>query len=163
MFLGDGRERERWEEMREIIMRNWDLSECRMQVNTPFLIQQVLLVIRRIITPVRGLLNPITQVVPGYIISAPIFHIVPICIPDVSFSTIIAEHNVQSSLSISPCHDHQLTLCTAYTKYSIHPRLSVFPSFSQLRVDLWMKLQYSGMPPYMMDRYQPGLHESSQL
>ena len=35
-------------------------------------------------------------------------------------STIIAEHNVMSSLSISLCHDLELTPSTAYTKYSIH-------------------------------------------
>ena len=34
-------------------------------------------------------------------------------------STIIGEHNVKSSLSISPCHDHELTLSTAYGEYSI--------------------------------------------
>jgi len=45
-------------------------------------------------------------------------------------STIIAEHNVKSSLSISPCHDHELAPSIAYTEYSIHPRLFVFRSFS---------------------------------
>jgi len=35
-------------------------------------------------------------------------------------SIIITEHKVKSSLSISPCHDHELTLSTAYTEYSIH-------------------------------------------
>jgi hypothetical protein len=45
---------------------------------------------------------------------------VPIFIPHLSFSTIIAEHKVKSSLPISPCHDHELTLSTAYTEYSIH-------------------------------------------
>ena len=35
-------------------------------------------------------------------------------------STIIAKHKVMSSLSISLCHDHELTLSTAYTEYSIH-------------------------------------------
>jgi len=35
-------------------------------------------------------------------------------------STIIAEYNVKSSLSISPCHDHELIPSTAYTEYSIH-------------------------------------------
>jgi hypothetical protein len=30
------------------------------------------------------------------------------------------EHKVESSLSISPCHNHELTLSAAYTKYSIH-------------------------------------------
>jgi len=64
-------------------------------------------------------------------------------------STIIAEHKVKSSLSISPCHDHELTPSTsihrvqhtpstAYTKYSIHLRLFVFPSFTWLPVDPWM-------------------------
>jgi len=45
---------------------------------------------------------------------------VPIFIPHLSFSTIIAEHKVKPSLSISPCHDHVLTLSTVYTEYSIH-------------------------------------------
>jgi len=35
-------------------------------------------------------------------------------------STIIAEHKVKLSLSISLCHDHELTMSTAYTEYSIH-------------------------------------------
>ena len=35
-------------------------------------------------------------------------------------STIIAEHKVKSSLSLSPCHDHELAPSIAYTKYSIH-------------------------------------------
>ena len=35
-------------------------------------------------------------------------------------STIITEHKVKSSVSISPCHNHELTPSTAYTKYSIH-------------------------------------------
>jgi len=72
---------------------------------------------------------------------------------------IITEHKVKLSLSISACHDHELTPSTAYTEYSIHrvqhapstacteysmhrvqhtpstaytkyPRLFVFPSFS---------------------------------
>jgi len=35
-------------------------------------------------------------------------------------SSIITEYKVKLSLSISPCHDHELTLSTAYTEYSIH-------------------------------------------
>jgi len=35
-------------------------------------------------------------------------------------STITEEHKVKSSLSISPCHDQDLTASTAYTKDSIH-------------------------------------------
>jgi hypothetical protein len=37
-----------------------------------------------------------------------------------SLCSIIAEHNVKSSISISPCHDHELTPSTAYAKHSIH-------------------------------------------
>jgi len=44
----------------------------------------------------------------------------PISLILVHNSTIIAEHKVKSSLSISPCHDHELTPSTAYTEYSIH-------------------------------------------
>ena len=35
-------------------------------------------------------------------------------------STITYEHQVKSSLSISPCHDQELTPSTAYTEYSIY-------------------------------------------
>jgi len=38
----------------------------------------------------------------------------------VHYSTIIAERNVKSYLSISPCNDPELTPCTVYTKYNIH-------------------------------------------
>jgi len=35
-------------------------------------------------------------------------------------STIIAEHEVQSSLSFSPCHNYKFTPSIAYAKHSIH-------------------------------------------
>jgi len=44
----------------------------------------------------------------------------PISLFLIHISTIIAEHKVKSSLSISPWHDHELTPSTAYTEYSIH-------------------------------------------
>jgi hypothetical protein len=44
----------------------------------------------------------------------------PICLFPVHNSIIITERIVKSSLCISPCHDHVLTLSTTYTKYSIH-------------------------------------------
>jgi len=44
----------------------------------------------------------------------------PISLFLVHNSTIIAEHNVKSSLSISPCYDHELVRSIAYTEYSIH-------------------------------------------
>jgi len=40
-------------------------------------------------------------------------------------STINYEHEGKSFLPIPPCHDHELTPSTAYTKYSIIPRLTV--------------------------------------
>jgi len=51
----------------------------------------------------------------------------PISLFLVHNSNIITAHKVKLSLSISPCHDHELTPSTAYTEY---PRLFVFPSFS---------------------------------
>ena len=44
----------------------------------------------------------------------------PISLSLVPNSTIIAEHKVKSSHSISPCHDHELAPSIAYTEYSIH-------------------------------------------
>jgi len=44
----------------------------------------------------------------------------PISLFLVHNSTIIAEHKMKSSLSISPCHDHELAPSIAYTEYSIH-------------------------------------------
>jgi len=89
----------------------------------------------------------------------------PISLFPVHNSTVIAEHKVKWSLSISQWHDHELTPSTAYTEYSIHrvqhtpstayteysihPRLFVFASFSWLRVDQWMLLQ---LPAYLPTR-----------
>jgi len=155
VFLGDGRvedEKERDERiMGEIIMRNWDLREFRVRVNLLFPIRQVQLPIRRVRTPIRGPLNLIRRVVPlfSHIRSYPPYrsHLHPPSLFLVHNSTIIAEHKVTSSLSISPWHDHELTPSTAYTEYSIHrstayiaysiyrvqhPPKIVFPSFSRL-------------------------------
>jgi hypothetical protein len=44
----------------------------------------------------------------------------PISLFLVHYSTIIAEHKVKSSLSISLCHDHEWAPSIAYTAYSIH-------------------------------------------
>ena len=113
------RMRKRW----EIMMRNWDLREFRMGVNLPFLIWQVRVPIQWVFTLIQGLLNPIRQVVPliSHIHSYPPYcsHIHPPSICLVHNSTIIAEHIFKSSLSISPCNDHHLTLSTAYTEYSV--------------------------------------------
>jgi len=110
--------------MGKIIMRNWDLREFRMRVNLPSPIWQVQLPIQHVLTPIRGLPNPIRQVEPliSHIRSYPPHHshLHPISLFLVHNSTIVAEHKVKLSLSISPCHDYELTPSTAYTEYSIH-------------------------------------------
>jgi len=99
-------------------------------------------------------------------------------------STIIAEYNVKLFLSISPCHDHELTLSTAYTEYSIH-RLQYTPSTAYTEVphtprtaptqDCLYSLpshdyvmtpacsSASGVHPYRVTRHQPALHDSSNV
>ena len=94
-------------------------------------------------------------------------------------STIIAEHKVKSSISISPRHDNELTLSTLYTEYSIH-RVQHTPStayteYSIHRVQHTAKIlpfilmitswplnvaSASGVPPYTIHRLHPALHES---
>ena len=77
-------------------------------------------------------------------------------------STIIAEHKVKSSHSISPCHDQIVN-----TEYSIHrvqhPRTMVCLPFIVM-ITSWPlnAATASGVPPYMIDRHQPALHESSK-
>jgi len=111
--------------MGEIIMRNWDLGESRVQVNLQSLRRQVRLPIRRVITPIRGLLNTIRHVLTliSRVSSYPAhrFHLLP---PSLFFpSTTLPssqEHKVKSYLSITPCHHHELTLSAAYAVCSIH-------------------------------------------
>ena len=67
----------------------------------------------------------------------------PISLFLIHTSNIITEHNGNLSISITPCHDHELTPSSVYTEYSVpqvqytlsaayteYPRLFVFPSFS---------------------------------
>jgi len=129
VLLGDGRveahKRERSEEMGGIIMRNWDLREFCVRVNLPSPIRQVRVPIWRVITPIRGHVNLIRQVVlqishcRSYLPYRS--HLHP---PSLNFlSTTLTssrEHKAKSSLSISPCHDHESTPSAAYTKCSIH-------------------------------------------
>jgi len=78
-------------------------------------------------------------------------------------SAITLEHEVKSSLSISPCHDQDLTPTTAYIEYSIHrvlhhpntdclplpaslsspgrPYCTQFSTFPQLQVNQWIESQ----------------------
>jgi len=74
---------------------------------------------------------------------------IPIFIPPLSFSTIIAEHKVMSSLSMSPCHDHELTLSTAYTEYSIH-RVQHTPSTAYTEYSIH-RVQHTLSTAYIQD------------
>jgi len=121
VFLGDGRvqnDKESDEGWWEIIMRNWNLGEFRVWVNLRLLIRHVRFLIQQALSPIRGLPNSIRQVVPliSHICSYPPYcsHLCPPSLFLIHNSTIITVHIVQSSVSISPCHDHELTLSTVY-------------------------------------------------
>jgi len=122
--------------MGQIIIRNWDLRDFDVRVNSPSPIRQVLVRIWRVPTLIRGLPNQISEVVPlvSQFRSYPP-HCSHLHCPSLSFSTttstIITELIVKSFLSISPCRDLELTLSTsthrvqqtpstAYTEYSTH-------------------------------------------
>ena len=112
------------------------LREFRVRVNCQSPIQQVPVLNRWVIILIQSFLNSIRQVVLRIAHSRldPPYrsHFRP---PSLSFSSTILpssqEHKVKSSLYISPCHHHELTLSAAHTQYSIHRRLSVIPSFSR--------------------------------
>jgi hypothetical protein len=101
------------------------LREFRVQVNCTYPILQVRVPIWRVVTPIRGLQKPISQVVLPISHSRShspyCFHLHP---PSLSFSFTTLpssqEHKAKSSLSISPCHHHEVTLSAAYTEYRIH-------------------------------------------
>jgi len=113
-------------------MRNWNFREFSVQVNLPSRIWQVGVLIRQVITPIQGLLNPIRQVILliSHIFSYPPYrsYLHP---PSLSVSSTLLpssqEHKVKSSLSISPCHDHELPPSASYTEciiYRVHHTLS---------------------------------------
>jgi hypothetical protein len=133
VFLGDGRvkhKNKRSEEMRNIIMRNWDWREYHVPVIWSSPIQQVWVIIWRIIPAIRGIVIPIRQVLslilhgPSYASYHSHFHPPSLCLS----SKTLPEHMVNSSLSISPCHHCEWTLTTAYTEYSLH-RVQHRPKF----------------------------------
>jgi len=141
-----------------------ELREFHVRVNWPSPIRQVRLLIRWGITPIRGLLYTIRQVVSLIYHSHSYLpyrsHLHP---PSLSLSSTTLpssqEHNVKSSFSISPFHHHELTLSAAYTEYRIHQGLAVASSFSPFRVD--PKCTFSFWHTSLqIDRHQPVLHKS---
>jgi len=132
------------------------------QANLPSPIQEVQVLIRHVSTPLWGLINPIRQVVP-LTSHIPLYrtHHSHLHLPSLSFLSttppslqntklshpsvshhvmIMSRHQVQYTPS-TYIHQVQHTRSTAYTKYSIHRRLFVFPAFSWLRVDPWIRFQ----------------------
>jgi len=89
---------------------------------------------------------------PWFILSARILHLVRIFILHLPFpSTPLPssqQPKVKSSLSISPYHDHHLTLSTAYTEYSIfrvqHTLSTVYTEYSIHRVQHTPSTAYTG-------------------
>jgi len=61
-------------------------------------------------------------------------------------STITWEHNVQSSLSISPGHEQEITPSTAYTEYSIH-RVQHTPSTAYTEYSIY-RVQHTPSTAY---------------
>jgi len=134
-------------------MRNWDLRELLVQVNSPSPIWQGQVLIRRCITPIRGRSNPIRQVVPmiSHICSYPPHHsrLYPpspiflfttplssqntkLCHPDLSRHAMITswlwvQHTPSTAYTEYSIHRVQHTPGTSYTKYSIH-RIQHTPS-----------------------------------
>jgi hypothetical protein len=111
-------------------MRNWDLREFGVQVNLPSPIWLVWLMIQCVITLIRGLPNPIRQVVPliSHILSYP-RHLVYIHPPSLFFSSTTLPSPQNRKLShpslslyvmIMSWQWVQHTPNTAYTEYRIH-------------------------------------------
>jgi len=164
--------------MGENTLRNWDLREFRVRVNLPSPIWQVQVTIRSLITPIRGLPNPIRQAVPliSHIRWYPPHrsHLHP---PSLSSSSTILPSSQNTKLNhpsvslhamIMSSHRVQHTLSTASTEYSIHrvqhpPKIVCLPFI--LMITSWplSVASASGVPPYMIDRHLPAWHESSKV
>ena len=121
--------------MGQSIMRNWDWREFHVRVNLQSPIQQVPVPIRRIITPIWGLPNPFTQVIPlmSHIRSYPphCFHLHP----HLSLCRAQLYHHCRTQSQVIPLYlsmpwswvDTKYSInqvlytpSTAYTEYSIH-------------------------------------------
>ena len=118
-------------------------------------------------TLILGLPNPIRQVVPliPHILADPPnhSHISPSSLCLVLSSTINAEYKVKWYLFISPCHDHELTLCTGIHRVQHTGKIDCFPfilTITRRPLDVaWP----SGMPPYKIDLHHPAVHGSSKV
>jgi len=164
-------------------MRNWDLREFRVRVNLLLLIQQVWLPIQPVITPIQGLLNPIRQVLPLishiHSYSPYCFYLYLTSLFLVHNPTIIAEHKVKSSLSISmpwswvntvySLHQVQHTPSTASTQdylsslHSHNYNLTPESSCSFRRASLQHQLPPASSPWEPKDRVTPSHSHGCEL
>ena len=120
-----GREAERREEMGEIIRRDLDIREYWVGANLLSPIQQVRVSIQPEITLMRGLSNPIRQVVAliSHIRSYPL-HCSHLHHPSLSLSSTTLPSSQNTKLSHPSLSHHALIISwhrvQAYTKYNIH-------------------------------------------
>ena len=154
-----GRERERWEEMGQIIMTNCDLRGFRVRVILPAPIQQVRVPIWSVITPIWGLPNPIRQGVPviSHIRSCPLHHS-QLHPPSLSFSSTTQPSSQNTQLTNPFQSLHAMVMCwhrvqhtpsTAYTEYSIH-RVQHTPSTAYTEYSIH-RVQHTPSTAYTKD------------
>jgi len=147
---------------------------CASQWTIPIAMEQVWVPIRRVITPIQGLPNPIRQLVPVicHIRSYPPHrtHLHPPSLPFSSTTLLSSQNTMWShsclSLNVMIMSWHQVyhTQRTAYTENRIHrihytPKIVCLPFI--LMITSWPLnvSSASGLPPYTIDRHQPALHE----
>jgi len=147
------------EEMGQIIMRSWDLREFRVRVNWPSPERQVRVLIQCVITTIRGLPNPIRQVVPlishirSYLLHRS--HLHP---ASLSFSST----SQPSSQNTKLCHPslslHGMIM--SWHRVQHPPKIVCLPFI--LMITSWPLniTSPSGVPCYTIDRHQPALYES---
>jgi len=147
------------EEMGQIIMRSWDLREFRVRVNIPSPIVWVRVPMRRVITLIRGLPNPIRQVIPliSHNRSYPPHrsHLHP---PSVSFSSTSQPSSQNTKLSHPSLSLHGMIM--SWHRVQHPPKIVCLPFILMIMSWPLNIASASGVPPYMIDRHQPALYES---
>jgi len=145
-----------------IIMRNWDLREFGVRVHLPSPIWEVHVLIRHVITPIRGLPNPLRQVI------LPMSHIRsnPPPRPRLHPPSLSASSTTQPSSQNTKFNHPSLSLRAMIM--SLH-RVQHPPTILWVPLVLMMKswplnvASTSGVPPYKINCHQPALYVSSMV
>jgi len=150
--------------MRQIIKRNWNLRPFGVRVNVPSRIRQVQVPIWGVITPIRGLPNPIAQVAPlmSLIRSYPPHHshLNP---TSLSFSSTTLPSLPNTKLIHPSLSPHAMIMsCTESSIQWVQHRPEIVCFTFLLMITSWPLnvASGSGMPPYSIDRHQSALCES---